>query len=175
MDAAGLAYDAVATAIPFLPAGASAATKAYRLGNSVKDSVSIGHDVATTAKFADRAAKAGKDMAGTAATIGTKIHQETAKLLGEAKGVASELSEKASSFFKGANKSSGKQPDLSWEGSGMWADLTTKGSWGEHMKKYGQDFGEGVSLLYERGKGLVDQIKLRTGASTGTAGTQAGD
>jgi RHS repeat-associated protein len=173
IDALGLAYDGVATAVPFLPAGASAGLKAYRAGNAIKDSVSIGRDVSTAARYADKAVKAAKDAVGTAATIGTKIHQETGKLLGEVAGSASKLSDEAASFFKGANKTTGKQPDLSWPGSGVWADLTTKGSWGNHVSKYKQQFGEGVSLLYERGKGLVDTFRLRTGAGTVAAGGQA--
>jgi hypothetical protein len=117
--------------------------------------------------------KAGKDLAGSAATVGTKIHKAAGELLGEVAGKAEKLSEGASSFFKGANKSTGKQPDLSWEGSGMWADLTTKGAWGEHVKKYGQDFGEGVGLLYERGKGIVNQWKLPQIGGSAAAGAQA--
>ena len=36
IDGLGLVYDGVATAIPFLPGGASAGLKAYRAGNSIK-------------------------------------------------------------------------------------------------------------------------------------------
>lgn len=108
--------------------------------------------------------------------MGTKIHKATAEALGEVAGKAEKLSESASSFFKGANRGTGKQPDLSWGGSGIWADLTTKGSWGQHVSDYGKKFGDGIGLLYERGKGLVDQFRLRSGAgaaATGAQGVQA--
>jgi RHS repeat-associated protein len=173
-DAAGLAYDGVATAVPFLPAGASSALKAYKLGNSVKNSVTIGRDISTTAKYADKAVRAGKDLVGSAATIGTKIHKATGELLGEVAGKAEKLSEGAASFFNGANKATGKKPDLLWDGSGMWADLTTKGSWGKHVSKYSDDFGEGFSLLYERGKGIVNRIKLPQIGGTTATGAQVG-
>ncbi|WP_329506198.1 hypothetical protein [Haemophilus parainfluenzae] len=42
LDGVGLLYDGFATVVPFLPAGASAGLKAYRTGNSVKQSVAIG-------------------------------------------------------------------------------------------------------------------------------------
>jgi hypothetical protein len=172
LDAAGLIYDVTATGVPFLPAGASAGFKAYRTGSTVKDAVSIGHDVAITAKVSDTVAKAAKSMKGSAMEVGTKIHSEVGSLLEK----AGSLSEKAKNAFKGANSSTGKLPDLSWEGSRMWADLTTKtkGVWGKHVEKYADEFGEGFSLLYEKGAGIVNRMRLRTGGGAGAAGAQAG-
>ena len=164
IDGAGLVYDGVATAFPFLPAGASAGIKAYRGGNSLKQSINIGTDVANASKAANQAAKNVDNITKNPAVTGTKIHRETGQLLGEANGTASKLSDSASSYFKGANASTGKQPDMSWKDTGMWADLTTPKQWAVHEKKYNSNFGEGVSILYKPGQGVVKTTKLPTGA-----------
>ena len=145
IDGAGLVYDGVATAFPFLPAGASAGIKAYRGGNSLKQSINIGTDVANASKAANQAAKNVDNITKNPAVTGTKIHRETGQLLGEANGTASKLSDSASSYFKGANASTGKQPDMSWKDTGMWADLTTPKQWAVHEKKYNSNFGEGAN------------------------------
>lgn len=67
----------------------------------------------------------------------------------------------------------GKQADLTWGGApGVWADLTTVGQWESHVTKYGNQFGEGIPLLYERGVGLVNSAQLRSGAGLGLTGGQ---
>ena len=68
LDTVGLIYDGVATAVPFLPAGASAALKAKRAGNSVKQSIAIGKDVAKATKAANQAAKNSKNITSRAST-----------------------------------------------------------------------------------------------------------
>ena len=164
IDGVGLVYDGIATAVPFLPAGASASLEASRAGNNIKDSVVIGADVAQASKAANVAAKNSKNITKNPAVTGTKIHRETGLLLGEANGTASKLSDSASSYFKGANASTGKQPDMSWKDKGVWADLTTPKQWAAHEKKYNSTFGEGVSILYKPGQGVVETTKLPTGA-----------
>ena len=172
LDTLGLAYDGVATAIPFLPAGASAGFKAARAGNTIVNSAQIGLDVARTADIANNAARLA-DTTGNFANIGSQIHRQ----VGNALDAGNVLSDSANNFFWGSNKIFGKQPDLSWSNSGVWADLTTIGEWGKHVTKYTPDFGMGVPLLYERGLGLVDSTgsalnTLTTGAGLGSFGTQ---
>jgi RHS repeat-associated protein len=58
VDAVGLAYDTVATAVPFLPAGVGAGIAALRAGNTIKSSVQVGMDVAKVANVANDAARA---------------------------------------------------------------------------------------------------------------------
>ena len=143
LGAVGLAYDSVATAIPFLPSGASAGLKAYRAGNTVKNSIKTGSDVAKTMKPADKVSK-NANMVVHAGAEGTRIHQKTSKV------VNSKLSDISNNYLPGANKSTGIQPDLSWSkngDSGVWADLTTPGQWKAHEKKYNSGFGEGKSYL----------------------------
>ena len=85
------------------------------------------------------------------------------------------VSSSANNFFKGANKATGRQPDLTWENvPGIWADLTTSGSWSKHVRTYATDFGEGIPLLYERGVGLVDTTRLYSGAGVIFGGSQTG-
>ena len=57
VDAVGLAYDSVATAIPFLPGGASAGLKALQAGNSFRNSINIGVDSAQAAKVSNMVAR----------------------------------------------------------------------------------------------------------------------
>ena len=54
VDAGGLVYDTLATAVPFLPAGASAGLKSLRAGNSVRTSFNVASDTIATARQADR-------------------------------------------------------------------------------------------------------------------------
>ncbi|HFC6804154.1 TPA: VENN motif pre-toxin domain-containing protein, partial [Neisseria meningitidis] len=157
LDAVGLLYDVTATAVPFLPAGASAAIKGKRAGNSVKQSLIIGKDVANATKAANKAAKSSKNITSSPSTTGTKIHQKTGELLGENNGTAKKLSSSASSYFKGANKATGKQPDLSWKGTGVWADLTTAKQWNAHTRKYKQTHGQGIPIIYIPGKGVINK------------------
>ncbi|MDY4594375.1 MAG: VENN motif pre-toxin domain-containing protein [[Pasteurella] aerogenes] len=77
IDAAGLAYDSIATVIPFLPAGVSAGLEAYRVGNTAMQSATIGSDVAKAIKAADKAAKDPANIVKNAAVTGTKIHRAT--------------------------------------------------------------------------------------------------
>ncbi|AJE18234.1 hypothetical protein NELON_04550 [Neisseria elongata subsp. glycolytica ATCC 29315] len=171
IDGLGLVYDGVATAIPFLPGGASAGLKAYRAGNSIKKSINIGHDVTKISNAANKVAK-NANTASHAAKEGTKIHKETARLLKEENGKASKLSSSAQSYFKGANKSTGKQPDTSWPRTNIWTDLTTAKEWNKHVKKYGSNFGEGIPILYERGKGIINSHKLKSGVGVTAQGCE---
>ena len=165
IDAAGLVYDGGATAVPFVPAGASAGLQAYRAGNSVKQSVIIGKDVAQASKAANQAARDLNNITRNPATTGTKIHRNTGVLLGEANGKASKLSNSTSSYFKGANKSTGLQPDMSWKGTGVWSDLTTQGQWNSHVTKYNKQFGTtGIRIIYVPRKGVTNTLKLNSGA-----------
>lgn len=159
LDALGLVYDGVATAVPFLPAGAGAGLKAYRAGNSLKNSVTVGRDVAQVAAKADPIARAASTTAN-AATTGSQIHRQTA--------AAVDLSAGANNYLRGANRSTGIQPDVSWNtATGVWADLTTAGQWNAHVRKYTSQFGEGIPLIYERGVGIVDTLRLRPGLGVG--------
>ncbi|MEC5159546.1 MULTISPECIES: RHS repeat-associated core domain-containing protein [unclassified Janthinobacterium] len=166
VDAVGLVYDGIATGVPFLPAGASAGLKAYRAGVGVKNAVTVGTDVAHVAAVAHPIAKAASTTT-RAATEGTQIHRAT--------GAAVDLSENARNFLPGANRASGIQPDVSWANApGVWADLTTAGQWGAHVRKYGASFGEGIPLLYERGKGMIDTLRIRPGAGVGLTAIESG-
>jgi RHS repeat-associated protein len=156
LDVAGLAYDSVAAAVPFLPAGASAGLKAFRAGNSVVHSAQVGMDVASAAKVANTVARTA-ELSGDAAKVGRAIHREVGAVLEE----GNMLSASANNFLKGANRATGRQPDLSWSNApGIWADLTTVGEWGKHVTTYGSLFGEGIPLLYQAGQGLVKTTEL---------------
>ncbi|RYY73344.1 MAG: hypothetical protein EOO52_18255 [Gammaproteobacteria bacterium] len=165
LDAVGLAYDGIATMVPFLPAGASAGFQALRAGNSVVDSAHIGMDVASAANAANSAAKGSTAVINTgfdAAREGTRIHGEV--------GDALNLSDLSTNAFKGSNGAKGIQPDLYWEGSGLWLDLTTAGQWTNHVNKYESSFGTGIPLIYERGMGLTNTSSMPSfmGATTFT-------
>ena len=162
LDGVGLLYDGFATVVPFLPAGASAGLKAYRAGNSVKQSVAIGSYVAKTANAAHQAAKNSQNLVGNARAVGSKIHRDTGRRIGEVSGKPSKLSNNANSYFISANKATGKQPDLSWKGTNTWGDLTTYGQWNAHVKKYESGFGStSIPIIYERGKGVVNYNPIR--------------
>ena len=172
IDAVGLIYDSFATAVPFLPAGVSAGLDAYRVGNTAKQSVVIGSDVAKATKAADAAAKDSVNIMNNAAITGTKIHRATGDSLGESYGYASKLSDSANSYFKGANKSTGKQPDLSWSGTKVWSDLTTPNQWGAHIRKYEQHYGYGIPILYKPNVGVINTQKLPVGAGSLNGGAE---
>jgi len=139
-----------------------AGLKAYRGGRSVSQSVAVGSDVAQVSKGTHTAA-VNASMTARATTEGTKIHRAT--------DAAVDLSSSATSYLKGANGTTGIKPDVVWDNvagaPGLWADLTTKGQWGAHVRKYGAGFGEGIPILYERGKGVIDTTKLKPGAGFG--------
>ena len=167
LDGVGLLYDGFATVMPFLPAGASSGLKAYRAGNSVKQSVAIGSDVAKTANAAHQAAKNSQNLVGNARAVGSKIHRDTGRRIGEVSGKPSKLSNNANSYFISANKATGKQPDLSWKGTNTWGDLTTSGQWNSHVKKYESSFGStSIPIIYERGNGVINLPKMKSGAGT---------
>jgi RHS repeat-associated protein len=166
VDALGLVYDTAATAVPFLPAGASAGLAAYRAGNTVKASVNVGVDVAVTAKATDRVAAAAP-ATGNAAVAGTRIHQEVGST------VSNQLSDGARNHLAGANRATGPQPDLSWsDATGVFADVTTAGQWSSHQARYGTQFGQGIPIIYRRGEGVTNSTPLTTGASAATTATQ---
>ncbi len=169
LDAVGLAYDFTAAAVPFLPAGASAGLKALRAGNRVVDSVNAGLDVARVSDHVHDAAKtmnAGKMSGLQAARAGTKLHRQVASQTSDS------LSHFDNAFMKGSNGAFGKQPDLI--GSGIWADITTPGQWGRHVDDYASDFGQGIPILYQRGKGVVETTRLSAGAGFGLSALQWG-
>ena len=129
------------------------------------DSVNVGLDVARTADRSHDAARVA-DVTANAATEGTRIHRQVGQSLD------GNLSDGANNFFAGANRTTGPQPDLSWNNApGVWADLTTPGQWQAHVNRYGGSFGEGIPLLYDRGIGIVNATRLSAGAGVGlTAG-----
>lgn len=130
----------------------------------MKDSVQIGSDVAKANKAANTAAKNVNNVTKNPAVTGTKIHRETGELLGESKGAAEKLSDSVNSYFKGANGKTGQQPDMSWSGTNVWADLTTPKQWASHEKKYNKDFGDGISILYKPKEGVIGTTKLPVGS-----------
>ena len=166
LDVVGLIYDGIATGVPFLPGGASTGLRALQTGNKVVDAVNVGTDfVRATDKAHDYARMA--DTGPNALEEGTKIHQKVGNALDGS------LSSSAQNSFRGSNGAGGLAPDLTWGNSpGIWADLTTPGSWGSHVTKYGDEFGEGIPILYQRGVGVVNVPRLRTGAGVGLTGTQ---
>ncbi|MDW8383124.1 MAG: polymorphic toxin type 10 domain-containing protein, partial [Verrucomicrobiota bacterium] len=149
LDAVGLVYDVAATAVPFLPAGASAAFKAARAGNTVVDSVNAGLDVARVAERTHQTAKtfdAASAVPWQAALDGSYIHRQVAAQTGDS------LRYFDATYMAGANRSSGIRPDMI--GEGIWADITTPRQWTCHLEYY-QAFGTGIPILYERGIGVV--------------------
>jgi RHS repeat-associated protein len=163
LDGVGLAYDGLATAVPFLPAGASAGLKAYRAGNSIGDSVNVGADVANLAFETNRLAKA-IPTSTPPVVAGQQLHLDLASLMD------GKLSDSARNFLAGATRKSGRQPDVSWEDApGIWADVTTTGQWNKHVRTYSANFGEGVAVLYSPGRGIVSGGHMPAGAGFGIA------
>ncbi|MGE0254355.1 MAG: RHS repeat-associated core domain-containing protein [Alphaproteobacteria bacterium] len=160
IDVAGLTYDVVATAVPFLPAGASTGLAALRAGNTVATSVSIASDAVTVANVAHRVTSAAPTLAQAGAQ-GTRYHSEVGRLLDAGGG----LSARAHNAFSGANRAAGG-PDIPWPGSGVWMDLTTSGQWARHERRYNVEFGKGIPLFYTRGGGLSGG-RWRSGAGFG--------
>ena len=161
VDAVGLTYDTVATAVPFLPAGAGATIRSLRAGNSVRTSLTVGADTISTANIAHRVTSAAPTTAN-AAVQGSRYHTE----VGLALDAGGNLSAGARNAFTGTNRARGG-PDVSWEGSGVWLDLTTAGQWERHVARYSDDYGAGVPLLYTRGGGLSGGLTSGAGVSFG--------
>jgi hypothetical protein len=167
LDAAGLVYDGIATAVPFLPAGASASLQAYRTGNSILDSLKVGSDVANVASSTHQLAKV-LPPSLTPVGAGQKLHLD----LGSA--VDGKLSDGAMNFLAGANGHTGRQPDLRWSNApGVWADVTTAGQWGKHVSAYGAKFGEGIPIIYGRGEGVVNSAPIVAGGGAAAYGAEA--
>ena len=164
LDAVGLAYDVIATAVPFLPAGVSAGLKAARAGNSAVNSVQVGLDVAKVADATHDAART-VDAGLNARTAGTRIHREVAEQ------VDGRLFNLNSKYMAGANGASGIQPDLL--GRNIWGDITTSHpkAWPTHVNTYGH-LGEGVPILYQRGVGVTNSMRLSSGAGLFNTGAQ---
>jgi hypothetical protein len=120
LDAVGLAYDSVAAAVPFLPAGASAGFKAARAGNSVVQSVNAGLDVAQTTERVHEAARAIETTASAvpwqAALDGSQLHRQVASQ-------SDSLRHFDATYMTGSNGAIGRRPDMI--GNGIWADITT--------------------------------------------------
>ncbi len=152
LDAAGLAYDAVATAVPFLPGGASAAWKARRAGNTLAQSAKVGLDVAKIAKWTDRAARIVDNSLDDMA-YGRMVHNKVGK---DMYGMLRELLNFCP--IGRANRRTGPKPDF--PGVGLWVDVTTTlKEWREHLKRY-PAFGEGIAVLYRRGEGVWNMKHL---------------
>jgi RHS repeat-associated protein len=168
VDALGLVYDGAATAVPFLPAGASAGLKAYRAGNTVVDSTRVAHDIAVVADKTHDAAR-GVDASLNARRAGTEIHQQVA---GQVDGKLWALD---STYMAGANGASGPRPDLLGTGLNLWGDVTTshQRAWPNHVNLYG-NLGEGIPILYQRGTGVTNYSRLTSGAGLGLTGLQNG-
>jgi RHS repeat-associated protein len=164
LDGVGLAYDATATAVPFLPAGASAGIKAYRAGNTATDAVRVAHDVAVVSDKTHDAARAIDTTASTvpwqAAIDGSQLHRQVASE------TANSLRYFDSTYMAGANRASGIRPDMI--GGGVWGDITTAGQWQRHANHY-SNFGQGIPILYQRGTGVIGTTRLRAGASAGSS------
>ncbi|MBP1153156.1 RHS repeat-associated core domain-containing protein, partial [Methylocaldum sp. RMAD-M] len=148
LDAAGLIYDGAAAAVPFLPAGVSAGLQSLRAGNSIRTSAQIGYDVSQVVDVANQVTRRAPTTSN-AAVQGSRYHDTVGTILND----NNVLSSAATNAFTGANRATGG-PDLSWDGSGLWADLTTKGQWARHESKYGA--GSGIPIIYERGVGVTD-------------------
>jgi hypothetical protein len=162
LDAVGLAYDGVATAVPFLPAGVSSGLQAYRAGNTVVNSAQVGLDVARVANVANDATRAA-NRTSNAAQEGSRVHSQVSDAI-ESRNL---VSNSARNNFSGANGATGPRPDMAWDNApGVWMDLTTPGQWSRHVSRYGSTFGDGIPMLYERGVGLLDSTKLYSGAGT---------
>lgn len=162
LDTAGLVYDVAATAVPFLPAGASAGLKAARAGNTVARSVNAGLDVARVAEQTHQTAKtfdAVSTVPWQAALDGTQIHRQVASQVGDSLHYFD-----ATYMAGGANRVTGPQPDMI--GTGIWADITTARQWPGHLDTY-QNFGSGIPIIYERGVGVVNSTRLLPGAGAG--------
>ena len=70
--------------------------------------------------IAAKTAKNSQNLVGNARAVGSKIHRDTGRRIGEVSGKPSTLSNNANSYFISANKATGKQPDLSWKGTNTW-------------------------------------------------------
>ncbi|MCW5686895.1 MAG: RHS repeat-associated core domain-containing protein, partial [Pseudolabrys sp.] len=168
VDAVGLSYDIVATAVPFLPAGASAGITSLRAGNSIRTSFNIGADTIATANIANRVTSSAPTLANAGAQ-GTRYHTE----VGAALDVNRRLSEGARNAFGGRNRAIGG-PDVSWPGTNVWLDFTTAGQWTRHEARYERGYGTGVSLLYSAGRGLSGGLKTGGGMTLWGAQTSFG-
>jgi len=170
LDAAGLVYDVVATAVPFLPGGVSAGLKAARAGNTLADSADVVIDVARIAKQTDIAAQAA-DTALSPMIYGQKVHNTVGKAMDMEVGLRNL---KNYAPIGRANKATGIQPDF--PGTGVWVEITTEGEWAGKLKKYSNGFGEDIAILYRRGEGVVNMTHLYPGAGMGvTVGQQLGN
>ncbi|MGZ0076168.1 RHS repeat-associated core domain-containing protein [Methylomonas sp. YC3] len=161
LDAVGLVYDSVATAIPFLPAGVSAGLKSLEAGNSIRTSAQIGYDVSQVADVAHQVTRMAPTTSN-AAVQGSRYHDMVGNILND----GNILSSGATNAFTGANRARGGA-DISWSGTNLWADLTTAGQWAKHERQYGA--GSGIPLIYERGQGLTNAWKLDAGLGFGIA------
>ena len=124
-------------------------------------------DSSDGAIIAAKTAKNSQNLLGNARAVGSKIHRDTGRRIGEVSGKPSKLSNNANSYFISANKATGKQPDLSWKGTNTWGDLTTSGQWNAHVKKYESGFGStSIPIIYERGNGVINLPKMKSGAGT---------
>lgn len=135
-DAAGLLYDGVATAVPFLPAGASAAIKA---GRGVDTAVTVAQTLKKTEVVVSQA-----DASKNALTFGKQVHGEMNSLV---KGMRD-------SGWTTALKNGQKGPDFLSPDQSWMMDITTFSNWSAH-NKYSNVSPVMVGLLYDRGTSVV--------------------
>lgn len=117
-------------------------------------------DVAKVAEATHDAAKTA-NIALDSRQAGRQIHEQVANQLD------GRLKSLDSSFMTGANRASGPQPDL--VGINIWGDITTSrpGEWERHVRRYADDFGLGIPILYERGRGVTNSFRIYSGAGVG--------
>ena len=159
-DAIGIAYDTIATLIPFLPGGASAALKAGRATKSFSTAYNTGVDFTKIAKHVGNfASKYTADAFSSSAVYGTKLHKYVSESL------YSSYNRYSTNFydFRALSQTKRGGPDFINKNNKIWMDITTPSSWGAHELKYTSGYGFGIGITYTRGVG-VNSSRLTTGA-----------
>lgn len=159
-DAIGIAYDTIATLIPFLPGGASAALKAGRATKSFSTAYNTGVDFTKIAQHVDNfASKYTADAFSSSAVYGTKLHKYVSESL------YSSYNRYSTNFydFRALSQTKRGGPDFINKNNKIWMDITTPSSWGAHELKYTSGYGFGIGITYTRGVG-VNSSRLTTGA-----------
>lgn len=159
-DAIGIAYDTIATLIPFLPGGASAALKAGRATKSFSTAYNTGVDFTKIAQHVDNfASKYTADAFSSSAVYGTKLHKYVSDSL------YSSYNRFSTNFydFRALSQTKRGGPDFINQNNKIWMDITTPSSWRAHELKYTSGYGFGIGITYTRGVG-VNSSRLTTGA-----------
>ena len=138
-DAAGLAYDGVATAVPFLPAGASAALKAGRgAETALTVATTLKKTEAAVAAVAKQSVKEGAEL--SAQRFGSLVHDKVD---------VSHLKKWDIKVRPGRKGVDFLSPDESW-----MMDITTFKNWPQH-NKYPDVTDTMIGLLYDRQSGVI--------------------